>query len=181
MRTEEHTEKKGCDAQNGGEPVLTIRTAVTADLDAITQLEAVCFPPAEAAGRESFAARLAKFGDHFWLLFEDGQLVGMINGMVTDEETIRDEMFEDANLHQEDGAWQSIFGLDVVPEKREQGYGAMLMEHCIGEAKKQGRKGCILTCKDRVIHYYAKFGYENCGLSASVHGGAVWYDMTLRF
>ena len=73
--------------------MLTIRTAVPQDLEAITHLEAVCFPPAEAAGKESFAARLAKFGDHFWLLFEDGQLVGMVNGMVTDEETIRDEMF----------------------------------------------------------------------------------------
>ncbi len=29
----------------------------------------------------------------------------------------------------------------------------------------------ILTCKDRLIHYYEKFGYRNLGLSASVHGG----------
>ena len=39
----------------------------------------------------------------------------------------------------------------------------------------------ILTCKEALIHYYARFGFKNCGLSASVHGGAVWYDMRITF
>ena len=26
-----------------------------------------------------------------------------------------------------------------------------------------------------------KFGYKNKGISKSVHGGAVWYDMILEF
>ena len=26
-----------------------------------------------------------------------------------------------------------------------------------------------------------KFGYKNMGVSESVHGGAVWYDMILEF
>ena len=47
--------------------------------------------------------------------------------------------------------------------------------------KTQGRKGCILTCKDRLVHYYASLGYASEGVSASVHGGAVWYDMRLTF
>ena len=55
------------------------------------------------------------------------------------------------------------------------------MNHMIEDAKKKGRKGLILTCKDRLIHYYAKFGYKNMGVSESVHGGAVWYDMILKF
>ena len=164
-----------------GKPALRIRTATMEDLDDITYLESICFPAAEAAGKESFQKRLEKFSEHFWLLFEDDELVGMVNGMVTDEKTIRDEMFEDASLHQEDGAWQSIFGLDVLPSRQRQGYAARLMEGCIAEAKRQGKKGCILTCKDRLIHYYAKFGYQNFGVSASVHGGAVWYDMILSF
>ena len=53
----------------------------------------------------------------------------------------------------------------------------LLMEHMIGDARAKGRRGSILTCKDRLIHYYEKFGYKNMGVSASVHGGAVWYDM----
>ena len=57
----------------------------------------------------------------------------------------------------------------------------MLMEQVIADAKAQGRKGCILTCKKELIPFYERFGYQDEGLSASVHGNAVWYDMRLRF
>ena len=39
----------------------------------------------------------------------------------------------------------------------------------------------ILTCKEKLIPFYEGFGYVNCGVSKSVHGGAVWYDMELDF
>ena len=112
---------------------------------------------------------------------EAGKIIGFINGMVTDDQTISDIMFEDASLHQKDGDWQSVFGLDMLPEYRCQGRAALLMEQLIEDARAKGRKGCILTCKDRLIHYYEKFGYRNLGVSKSVHGGAVWYDMILEF
>ena len=69
----------------------------------------------------------------------------------------------------------------MIPEFRRQGVAADLMNRLMQEAKARGKKGMILTCKDRLIHYYEKFGYRNLGLSASVHGGAVWYDMLLEF
>ena len=90
-------------------------------------------------------------------------------------------MFEDSGLHRADGMYQSIFGLDVIPEYRRQGVAADLMNHLIQTAKARGKKGMILTCKDRLIHYYEKFGYRSLGISGSVHGGAVWYDMLLEF
>ena len=37
------------------------------DLDELTAVEAVCFPPAEAATRESFRARLDAFGEWFFV------------------------------------------------------------------------------------------------------------------
>ena len=55
------------------------------------------------------------------------------------------------------------------------------MNRLIETARERGKKGLILTCKDRLIHYYEKFGYVNMGISQSVHGGAVWYDMILEF
>ena len=159
----------------------TIRPVEKADLDAVTAVEAICFPAAEAATRESFEQRIAAFPECFFVAEYEGNIIGFINGCVTDERTIRDEMFEDSSLHNPNGCYQSIFGLDVIPEYQRQGIAAELMNHLIEDARIKGRKGLILTCKDRLIHYYAKFGYKNLGVSASVHGGAVWYDMLLEF
>ncbi len=156
-----------------------IRTASMEDLDAVTAIEAACFPAAEAAGREDFAARLAAYPGHFWLLEEDGRIVSFITGMVSDEPIRRDEMYSDASLHDEGGAWQMIFGVNTLPEYRRRGLAGLVMERVIADARAQGRKGCVLTCKEGLAHYYEKFGYVNEGLSDSTHGGAVWYDMRL--
>ena len=108
---------------------MQIRTAVMADLAAVTAVEAACFPAAEAATEREFARRLAVYPNHFWLLEE----------------------------------------------------AARVMERVIADARAQGRKGCVLTCKDRLIHYYETFGFQNEGVSSSTHGGVVWYDMRLIF
>lgn len=160
---------------------MRIRTANGKDLSAIAKVESVCFPQAEAATEESLKERLRVFSDCFWLLEDGDRIVGFVNGMVTDCADLTDEMYEDARMHNENGAWQMIFGLDVIPEYRCRGCAEMLMNHLIEEAKKQGRKGVVLTCKDRLIHYYAKFGFENEGLSKSTHGDAVWYQMRKVF
>lgn len=158
-----------------------IRKANISDLDAITAVEAQCFPSAEAASRESFRQRLEKFSDFFWLGFEDDKLVSFVNGMVTDEYDLRDEMYSDASLHNKNGAWLMVFGVDTIPEYRKRGCAGTLLTAMIEDCRVSGRKGLVLTCKDRLIHYYAEFGFVNEGISQSVHGGAVWYQMRLKF
>lgn len=158
-----------------------IRTIKETDLDEVTAVEAACFPAAEAADRSSFKQRIDTFPDSFFVAEAKGRIIGFINGCVTDQKVICDEMFADSGYHDPKGAYQSIFGLDVLPEYRKQGIAAGLMEYLIQDARKRGRKGLILTCKDRLIHYYEKFGYKNMGISGSTHGGAVWYDMILEF
>mgnify|MGYP002146877470 CR=1 FL=1 len=56
-----------------------------------------------------------------------------------------------------------------------------LIERAIADARAQGRRGLVLTCKDRLVHYYAKFGFVSEGVSESTHGGVVWYQMRLTF
>ena len=158
-----------------------IRKVKPEDLDAVTRVEAVCFPEAEAAPRESFRQRISTFPDSFFVAEKDGEIIGFINGCATDSRVIFDEMFADASHHREDGIYQSIFGLDVIPEYQHQGLASRLMEHLIEDAREKGRKGLTLTCKDRLIGFYERFGYKNLGLSQSVHGGAVGYDMILEF
>mgnify|MGYP002439122504 CR=1 FL=1 len=150
-------------------------------MDAVTAVEAECFPPAEAATREELEERLTYYADHFWLMFDGDKLIAFVDGFVTDEEDLTDEMYAKADLHNEDGAWQMIFGVNTIPSCRKKGYAGELIKAAIEDARKQGRKGLVLTCKDKLIHYYAKFGFVNEGVSQSVHGNVVWYQMRLTF
>ena len=158
-----------------------IRTAVLADLPAVTAVEAACFPAAEAATEADFAKRLVVYPNHFWLMEDDGVLVSFVNGLVTDEPHLRDEMYADAGFHDENGAWQMIFGVNTLPEYRRQGLAEQVLRQVISDAKAQGRKGCVLACKDKLLHYYGKLGFVNEGISQSTHGGVVWYEMRLTF
>ena len=161
---------------------MRIRTAALEDLAAVTAVEAACFPAAEAATEADFAQRLAAYPNHFWLLEEDdGTLVSFVDGMVTDEPILRDEMYENAALHNEDGAWQMIFGVNTLPAYWRRGCAGQLLRRAIDDARTQGRRGCVLTCKEALVHYYESFGFRNEGVSESTHGGAVWYDMRLTF
>ena len=161
---------------------MRIRTAVMADLAAVTAVEAACFPAAEAAKEQDFMERLKVYPNHFWLLEdEDGKLISFVNGLVTDESSLRDEMYSDASFHNEQGAWQMIFGVNTLPEYRRQGLAGQVLQRVIADAREQGRKGCVLTCKEALLHYYAAFGFVSEGVSESVHGGVVWYEMRLTF
>ena len=89
--------------------MMYIRKAEQTDLRILAAAERACFSEAEAATEEQLKERLACFPDHFWLLFEEEELVSFIDGMVTDEPDLTDEMYEKASMHQEGGAWQMLF------------------------------------------------------------------------
>lgn len=160
---------------------MLIRCATLDDLAEIAEVERRCFPVKEAATEEEFRERLAAYADHFLLLFEDDRLVSFIDGMVTDEADLRDEMYADASLHRPDGAWQMIFGLNTLPEYRRRGYASLLVKAFSEEARRQGRLGVVLTCKDALVSFYASLGFKNEGLSSSTHGDVAWYQMRLTF
>lgn len=160
---------------------MRIRTATMADLAAVTAVEAACFPAAEAATELDFSKRLEVYPNHFWLLEDEGELISFVNGLVTDEVSLRDEMYSDTAFHDEQGDWQMIFGVNTLPAYRQQGLAGQVLRRVIADAKQQGRKGCVLTCKEALIHYYETFGFVNEGVSESVHGGVVWYEMRLIF
>ena len=160
---------------------MEIRYAKMADLEKISALENECFPKAEAASKESFEKRLKYYPKHFWLLFAGETLVGFVNGMVTNEKDLTDEMYDKADMHNENGDWQMIFGVDTAEKYRRQGCAEKLLNCAIADAKKQGRKGLVLTCKDKLVHYYAKFGFENEGFLGSEHGNVKWNQMRLTF
>ena len=160
---------------------MIIRTASVQDLDDIAQVEALCFPPAEAADQSSIQRRLSVFPDRFWLLWEGATLVSFVNGMLTDLPDLSDEMYENASLHSPEGTWQMIFGVDTIPAFRRQGCAERVLKYAIDQCRKENRRGLVLTCKKHLLHFYAKFGFQNEGISPSVHGNVTWYQMRLTF
>ena len=159
---------------------MQIKNATSADVAALAAVEAACFPPAEAATEAEFIERVKYYGDHFWLLYDAEKLIAFVDGFVTDERDLTDEMYADAALHNEGGAWQMIFGVNTLPDYRRRGYAGLLLRRAIDDAKQQGRRGLVLTCKEKLLAYYAKFGFVDEGVSEkSTHGNVVWHQMRL--
>ena len=161
---------------------MNVKYATAEDIAALAAVEAECFPPAEAATEKECVERVRHYGNHFWLMYEEEKLIAFVDGFVTDEQDLTDEMYEHAAMHNENGAWQMIFGVNTLPGYRRHGYAGELIRCAIEDAKKQGRKGLVLTCKEKLIPYYAKFGFSDEGVSEkSTHGNVVWHQMRLTF
>ena len=81
---------------------MPIRHAHLRDLDRLSEIENLCFPPSEGAGRESLRDRIAHYADRFWLYEEDDRVVSFVSGLCTGEPHLRYEMYDDAGLHEKD-------------------------------------------------------------------------------
>lgn len=161
---------------------MEIRHATKHDISAISEVEAKCFPPSEAASEKAFTGRIENYGNHFWLMYENDKLIAFVDGFVTDESDLTDKMFADATMHNENGAWQMIFGVNTLPEYRNNGYASELLRRAVDEAREQGRKGVVLTCKDKLLPFYARLGFVDEGVTdKSTHGNAVWHQMRIIF
>ena len=161
---------------------MKITYAEEKDIAAIATAEAACFPPTEAATEQEFVERIKYYGNHFWLLYDADKLIAFVDGFVTDEPDLTDAMYENACMHNENGAWQMIFGVNTLPAYRQHGYAGELLQKAIADAKEQDRKGLVLTCKDRLVPYYAKFGFVDEGVTdKSTHGNVAWHQMRLTF
>lgn len=160
-----------------------IRHATYEDLDAIAELELACFPVAEAASKEDFDKRLKVYANHFLLVIhkEQKQIISIVDGLVTNQLDLIDEMYEDASYHNELGKWQMIFGVETHPLYQHQGVATLALQSFIDEARHEGRSGLVLTCKSELTNFYSKFGFVNEGVSVSSHGGVTWYQMRLTF
>lgn len=161
---------------------MIIRHATIQDIKAIAKVEKECFPILEAASEEEFNERVKYYGDYFWLMFDNEKLIAFVDGFVTDQEDLTDQMYEKASMHNKNGSWQMIFGVNTIPLYRNKGYAAELINCVIKDAKQANRKGVVLTCKEKLIHYYSKLGFKDEGISSkSKHGNVSWHQMRLTF
>lgn len=161
--------------------MLVIRKPRDSEVKTLAALEHVCFPKAEAAPSDVMRARYETFPDNFLVAESDGVIRGYINGCSAATSKIEDRMYHDASLHDPAGDYLLVFGLGVHPNAREHGLAGTLLRSYISLARKRGQKGVGLTCKDHLVHYYSRFGFQDMGQSDSQHGGTTWHDMQLIF
>ncbi len=115
-------------------------------------------------------------------MYDGDKLISFVDRFVTDDADLTDELYENAAMHNESGAWQMIFGVNTLPAYRQHGYAGELLRKAIADAKEQGRKGLVLTRKDILVHYYAKFGFVDEGVTDKfTHGNVACHQMRLKF
>jgi len=159
---------------------IMIRHVVPDDLDGCFTVETSGFSAEEAATRETIRLRIDTFPQGFLVAEMDGRIVGILNSGATDKEDISDEELKQLVGHNPEGRNMVVFGLAVLPEFRKQGIARELMSRFAAETRDVKKKSILLLCKQALIPYYERLGFEHVGLSRSTHGGAEWHAMRLR-
>lgn len=162
----------------GGE--IVISNAAAADIDALHEIEVLSFSAEKAATYEAFEYRLKNFPEWFFKAEYNGKIVGLIDGSVSNNTYITDDLYEADGGFDKDGENLLIFGLAVHPDFRKRGVAHKLMKRALYEAKQAGKSRVSLTCKEALIGFYESFGYSNHGISKSVLGDVVSYDMEIN-
>lgn len=154
-----------------------IRNAYAIDFDAIVKIEQLCFPYNEAASKNILQERFNVFPKNFFVLEIDHKIIGFINGNFTNSKVILDSFYHNANLHNPEGSYASVFGICVLEKYRGLGYGSMLLNEYCAMALREKKRAVILTCKEAYLSFYEANGFTCLGVSKSTHGNAKWYDM----
>lgn len=156
-----------------------MRLVCPEDAEEAAAVEAVCFPPSEACTLPIMRERI-KYAAQSFLVAEDrktGKMVGFINALCTNEESLRDELFTDTSLHNPAGKNVMVCSVAVRPEYQKQGIARNMMETFLKEQKVLGKKQAILTCVPEKVEMYKKFGFIDRGKSESAWGGEIWHEM----
>jgi ribosomal protein S18 acetylase RimI-like enzyme len=121
--------------------------------------------------------RIQLIADTFIVAEKEGKILGYINGPIINQPYITDDLFEIINENPKRGGYQSILGLAVSKQARNQGIARVLIEKMEELVEENEREGITLTCKQELVSFYEKFGFVNHGISESKHGGVCWYNL----
>ena len=158
---------------------ITIKKAEISDLDDLHKIEKLSFSPQQAAGRDAFLYRLTNFPQWFYKAELEGRIIGLVNGSSSDRKYITDDLYRADGGYDERGENLLIYGLAVHPDFQRKGVAHELLLYILNVAKKSGKKRASLTCKESLIGFYESFGFRNHGISESVIGDVVSYDMEI--
>lgn len=84
--------------------------------------------------------------------------------------------------HDEDGETVCIHSLCVHPEFSGKGLGQVLLKSYVQRIRDSGvAKRVALICRERLVGWYERAGFEKVGPSECQYGGGNWVDMVLDF
>lgn len=148
------------------------------DLDALCEMERLCFSPGEVLTREQLAPKLERAAG-LWLVARDvatGQPAGFLDGVASDAERFDDLFFDGVAGHDPLGKNIMLTGLEVLPAYRGRGLAHRLMAAYQALRRAEGRRALFLTCHAEKLAFYRDMGFESLGPSASALGSGEWLD-----
>jgi GNAT superfamily N-acetyltransferase len=84
--------------------------------------------------------------------------------------------------HNEDGETVCLHSLCVHPDLQAKGIGAVLLRGWTQRIKDAGvAKRIALLCREHLVTWYEKAGFEKVGPSNCQYGGGGWIDMVMEF
>lgn len=160
---------------------LSCTNAKPEHLDELMYIENNGFSESEAATRTAMSERIQIINDTFIVAQnENSKIVGFIVGPAINKRYITDDLFEKTSPNDKTALYQTVLSLAVHPEYRKCGIAECLLEQLRKTAVTQNRKAITLTCLDKLVGFYEKYGYVNEGRSESIHANEIWYNMVLE-
>ncbi|KAB2328770.1 GNAT family N-acetyltransferase [Cytobacillus depressus] len=157
--------------------MITLRIVQPTDLEQLLFIENEGFSIEEAATKEALMERIKLIADTFIVAEKEGEILGYINGPIINQPYITDNLFKEIKENPKRGGYQSVLGLAVSKQARNQGIAKILIEKMNELVEENKREGITLTCKQELVSFYEKFGFVSHGMSESKHGGVSWYNM----
>ncbi|MEC5425770.1 GNAT family N-acetyltransferase [Virgibacillus sp. C22-A2] len=157
--------------------MISLRNVQSTDLEQMLIIENEGFSIEEAATREAMVGRIQLIPDTFIVAEKEGEILGYINGPIINQPYITDDLFEVIKKNPKRGGYQSILGLAVSKQARNQGIAKILIEKMEELVEENEREGITLTCKQELVSFYEKIKFVSHGMSESKHGGVSWYNL----
>jgi len=153
-------------------------------MQAIYAIEDQCFPKAEQDTPELIAGRASQSPECFWIMrsVANQEVLGFLNGVPMEQKDFTEAVFTDIGLYRRQGPWVMLISLDIAPKYQKRQLSKVFIKYVLKELQaRRLYKGAVFICKERLVEYYASFGFVDEGISACRHGGASWHQMRMVF
>lgn len=144
------------------------------------EIEKNSYPKEAAATLEAFLFRQMNFGNYFFVVKNNGIVVGVTNGVRLQSFDLADEGIKQISDFHGEGSIFCILTVAVAAVHQGKGYGFALIGKIIEQAKSDQLEGIALMCEKPLIPFYERAGFIYIKPSDSEHGNIEWHEMMLK-